>query len=239
MFLSTEAIVFRVFPFRDSSYILKAFTEEYGLKSFIIRGSKKSKGNMRSKTQALNIVQVQWQERSQNELSYASSIDLKEPFKAISRDVERSSIVLFLSEILYKSIREEMQNRSLYHYIKNALLYLDVTEEYSNFHIAFLLKLTKYFGFIPLMDQKGKTDFFDMQEGSVFNERPDHEYYFSPENTELLNSFSGMNFADSESIKMTREKRNAFLDDIINYYRYHIDGMDEVKGHEVLQTVFS
>lgn len=239
MFLSTEAIVFRVFPFRDSSYILKAFTEQYGLKSFIIRGSQKAKSNMRSKTQALNIVRIAWNAKTLSDLCYTSSIDIQEPYKSIFSNVEKSSIVLFLSEILYKSLREEMENKELFQFIKNSLLYLDHCEEFSNFHISFLLQLSKYYGFMPFTSVIGKAEFFDMHEGHSLKNRPEHNYYFSETNSQLLEQFSGMNFAGSEQIKMSRELRSAFLNDIINYYRYHIDGMEEIKGHEVLQTVFS
>jgi len=239
MFQRSEGVVFRVFPFRDSSHVLKIFTRDYGIKSFIVRSSSKSRNNKLAKIQPLNILNIEWKAKGDSELVYARNIEIAEPYKDIPLNIEKSSILLFLSEILYKTIKEEFENQDLYDYIKNALIYLDHCQEYSNFHLCFLLKMSKYYGYMPFLDQKNLNNFFDVQDGNLQFNEPRHKYYFSEDNTALLKQFSGMNFDESERVKLSREKRNLFLKDIINYYRYHIDGMEEIKGHEVLQEVFS
>ena len=239
MLQQSEGIVFRVFPFRDNSLILKLFTREFGMRSFVVRGSKRQKGNNLSKLQPLNLLRLSWTEREGVDLNFAKSIDIAQPYKSIPGNVEKACIVLFLSEILYKTVREEFENNELYAFLRNALLYLDYAESYSNFHIVFLLKLTQFYGYLPLLNSDEGNSYFDMQEGHLGLDKPRHDYYFSQENSNLLKRFSGMNFDASESIKLTRDQRNLFLNDIINFYRYHINEMGEIKGHEVLQTVFS
>jgi len=239
MFHRSEGIVFRVFPFRDRSHILKVFTREYGIKSFIIRSSSKAKSNTLAKAQLLNILNLEWMSKAESDLVHVKHLEIAEPYQEIPLNVEKSSILLFLAEMLYKTVKEEFQNQDLYDYVKNSLVYLDHSQNYSNFHLCFLLKLSKYYGYMPFLDGKHTTKFFNVQEGNLHLNEPKHEYYFSEDNTALLKQLSGMNFDESEGVKLSREKRNLFLTDIINYYRYHIDGMEEIKGHEVLQEVFS
>lgn len=239
MFQRSEGIVFRVFPFRDRSHILKVFTRDFGIKSFIIRSSAKAKNNALAKTQLLNILSLEWRAKAESDLVHAQHLEIAHPYQNIPLNIEKSSILMFLSEMLYKTVKEEFQNQELYDFVKNALIYLDHSKEYSNFHLCFLLKLSKYYGYMPFLDQGKSNDFFDVQDGNLHVNEPKHAYYFSEGNTTLLKQFSGMNFDESESVKLSREKRNLFLKDLINYYRYHIDGMEEIKGHEVLQEVFS
>ncbi|MEM7162081.1 MAG: DNA repair protein RecO [Bacteroidota bacterium] len=233
----TEAIVFRTFPLRDSKHILKAFTKNFGLKSFVIRASRKSRSNEFAKTQALNLISIEWKEKN-GDLAYANSIDISEPYKTIPINIEKSSIVLFLAEVLQKSIKEEIENPQLFAFLKNALLYLDTTDSYANFHLSFLIKLSKFHGYLPVLEGANGEKIFDMQNAVLLDHEPRHEYYFSEENSKLLKSLSGMNFDTCESLHLNRERRNLFLNDVLNYYRYHIEGMEEIKGHEVLQTVF-
>jgi len=238
MIHKTEAIVFRTFPLRDSRYILKAFTKDFGLKSFVIRSSKKSKSNALAKAQSLNLICLEWIEKGNSEFSYVRSMELAYPFNNFYLNIEKSSIALFLAEVLYKSIKEEVKNEALFAFLKNSLIYLDAAEQYANFHLSFLIKLSKFHGYLPLLDQGMKGNYFDVQDGLLAIAEPKHEYYFSKENSNLLRLFSGTNFDECESIKLNREKRNVFLNDVLNYYRFHVEGMEEIKGHEVLQAVF-
>lgn len=234
---TTEGIVFRVFQFRDTSKIAKIFTKDFGLRSFIVRGSKSKSSGTIAKLQPLNLVKFSFSDHANRDLVYLRELELDYPYKTIHSRVDKSSVILFLSEVLYKTIREESENSHLYAYIKNAMLYLDQAPACANYHLVFLIKLSRFIGYLPVLGETDQIQFFDIQEGNTSLFEPSHQYYFSEENTKLLHLLSGMNFDESEQLKIARKKRFDFLCDILDYYKFHMEGMGEIKSHEVLQMV--
>lgn len=203
----------------------------------MVRGSKGKRSGTLARLQPLNLIKFSFNENSNKELVYLREPELEIPYTSIHQRVDKSSIVLFLAEVLYKAIREETKNITLYSYIKNSLLYLDQSASCTNFHLVFLIKLSTFIGYMPSLSKSKDQQFFDIQEGNLTSNEPLHQYYFSEQNSALMHSLSGMNFDDCEQLKIAKKVRFNFLCDLLNYYRFHMEGMGEIKSHEVLQTV--
>ena len=143
---------------------------------------------------------------------------------------------MFLSEILSNVLKEEEKNESLYDYLETALQYLDNEDQFSNFHILFLLKLTRYLGFQP---ENSKIDYpyFNLQSG-VFESSNNGIYSISGENLTLLKRLLGTNFDGLVSVKIKAKQRQDFLNLLLYYFELHLGSFKKPKSLQVLNDVF-
>lgn len=164
--VTTQAIVLNVVKYQEKNLIVKCFTETDGIKTFFVRGAVK-----KSYFQPLNLLQISFQSRNKSELFHFKTVEILHPYQSLQLDYKKSVVVFFLSEFLYKILREEYAQKELFHFIKNTLLFYDSVHWNPDFHICFLMKITKYLGFYP-DDSTVENPYFNVKEGgfeSVFS----------------------------------------------------------------------
>jgi len=145
--------------------------------------------------------------------------------------------VLFLSEILTNCIQEEEENSALFTYLETAFIWLDVHEKIANFHLLFLLNLTRFLGFYPDTSEINKKG-FDLIEGNLTNSihkknvvSGNHFYQFK----KLL----GIDFDAIDKVSFSKQERHSILQMIIQYFQLHLDGFKNPKSLEILEAVFN
>ena len=150
-------------------------------------------------------------------------------------------MVLFIAEVLFKSLREEEEARpDFFQFIANALQILDLeTKSCVNFHFCFLIQLTRFLGFYPQPPDSEKHLFFDLQEGVFRKDIPYHPYYTEPEQSRLLIMLMPVNFDQMDTLHFSNVQRRELLNTLLLYYERHLDNMREVKSHKVLEVVFA
>jgi DNA repair protein RecO (recombination protein O) len=237
MLVKTRAIVLSSLKYQEKSLIVKCFSLSDGLKSYFVRdafSSKKSNQKI-AYFQPLSILEIEAVHKNKGTLESFKEIKIATPFATIHSDVVKSTIVMFLSEMLHHSIHEEEANESLFTFLETALLWLDTHNEISNFHLIFLLETTKYLGFYPdttNLDLK----FFEMTEG-VFS--PFHAVgSLSEHETNLFKKLIDLKFDNSQK-NFAAIERQILLKILIDYYSFHLDGFKKPKSLEVLKEVFS
>ncbi|WP_452220060.1 DNA repair protein RecO [Lacinutrix salivirga] len=239
MFISTKAIVLSKLKYRDSDLIVRCYTKQQGIVSFILRGILKSRKRA-SKTayfQLLSQLQLDYNFKSNSSLHSITEVKLDTFYSSLHTNVYKSSIVIFLSEILATTLQEEEANTLLYEYIENALQWLDNSEDYANFHLLFLINLTKYLGINPdtlNIDLK----YFNLQEGK-FEVKPSNKYSISGENLTLLKLLLGTNFAVLNEIKINSKQRQAMLTLILLYFELHLGSFKKPKSLQIFNQVFN
>lgn len=236
MLVKTKAIVISTLKFQDKNLIVRCFTQSDGLKSYFVRGAFSS-GRSAQKIayfQPLTILEIEAVHKNKGTLENFREIKISTPFQSLHSDVVKSTIVIFVSEILHHSIHEEERNDALFTFLETALHWLDTHEETANFHLILLLEITKYLGFYPDVSQLGKA-FFEMTEG-VFS---DFHAISSLSETEtaLLKKLIGIKFGHHQKMFAVSE-RQQLLKILIDYYAFHLDGFRKPKSLEVLQEVF-
>jgi DNA repair protein RecO (recombination protein O) len=138
---------------------------------------------------------------------------------------------LFLSELLYKTLREEEANPALFDFLFNAIQLLDLKEEGSrNFHLAFLLHYMKYLGIFPFP-----------HEHETWTESP--QDFILPDDAgkdekDGLSQLMRSSLGQLEHIRITNRTRSILLDRIIEFYLYHLDQMTGIRSLQVLKEVF-
>ena len=150
---SIKGIYIKHFPYSETSAVLKVFTQEYGLQSFIAKGIKKKKGAA-AVLQPFHLLEIDCSYNPNKSLNYAGIIKLQKPPASITSNVRKSMVAIFLTEVLYKCIKEEESNSELYDYISTAISIFDASEFNANFHLVFLMGLSRYFGFQPSPPEK-------------------------------------------------------------------------------------
>jgi DNA repair protein RecO (recombination protein O) len=141
-----------------------------------------------------------------------------------------------LAETLAYSLYEEEKNPGLYQYIETALVWLDTHERTSNFHILFLLNLTKYLGFYPETKDLNYA-YFDLREGVFTNKKPLNNSV-SGEKLIMFKSLIGINFDVVGQLGLNSRSRNLMLDILLDYYELHLPAFKEPKSLNVLKEVF-
>jgi DNA repair protein RecO (recombination protein O) len=237
MLVKTKAIVISSLKYQEKSLIVKCFTQSNGLKSYFVRDAFSSrKSNQKiAYFQPLTILEIEAIHKNKGTLENFKEIKIGTPFQSIHSDIFKSTIVMFISEILHHSIHEEEKNEHLFAFLETALFWLDNHEETANFHLILMLEITKYLGFYPDISEM-ELSFFDTSEG-VFttfygiNSLTEHE-------TNLFKKLIPLKF-DNDQKTFHVIERQIVLKILIDYYAFHLEGFRKPKSLEVLATVFS
>jgi DNA repair protein RecO (recombination protein O) len=237
MLVKTKAIVLSSLKYQEKSLIVKCFTLSDGLKSYFVPNaySGKKSNQKIAYFQPLTLLEIEANHKNKGTLEHFKDIKLATAFQTITSDVIKSTIVIFLSEMLHHSIQEEEKNEDLFTFLETALIWLDTHEETSNFHLILLLEITKFLGFYPdISDLDAK--FFAMDEGGFspflgINCLLEHE-------TNLLKKLIVLKF-DSNQKVFNGMERQLVLNILLNYYSIHLDGFKKPKSLDVLKEVFA
>lgn len=237
MQVKTKAIVLSSLKFQEKSLIVKCFTQSHGLKSYFVRDAFSSrKSNQKiAYFQPMTVLDIEAVHKNKGTLENFKEVKVASPFHSIHSDIYKSTIVMFISEILHHSIHEEEKNEHLFVFLETALEWLDNHDEIANFHLILMLETTKYLGFYPDISDIDMP-FFEMTEG-VFN--PFHAISSLTEHeTNLFKKLIDLRFDNDQKVFHVIE-RQIILKILIDYYSFHLDGFKKPKSLDVLKEVFS
>lgn len=213
MLKKTQGIVIHYIKYRESSIIVKIFTRDLGLKSYIVNGvrSAKSKSKM-ALYQPLSLLDLVVYDKENASLNRISEVKLNYPFQRIPFDFHRSGVAMFVGEVLSKAIYENYQNEYLFDFIYQSVTFLDSeTVGLSTYPLSFLLETSRFLGFAP--DTAG--EFFEQIHPDINSPAfaQEEKKYFA----ELLKS------PFDPGIKVPAAIRKRLLDELLTFYKLHLD----------------
>ena len=237
MQVKTRAIVISSLKFQEKSLIVKCFTLSDGLKSYFVRDAFSSrKSNQKiAYFQPLTILEIDAIHKNKGTLENFKELKIAQPFHTIHSNVFKSTIVMFVAEILHHSIHEEEKNEPLFTFLETALNWLDNHNEIANFHLILMVEISKYFGFYPDVSESD-LKYFELNEGIFthfqgINCLSEHE-------TNLFKKLIVLKFDNNQKTFHVIE-RQLLLKILIDYYTIHLDGFRKPRSLEVLKEVFS
>lgn len=238
MLTNSEAIILGYINYSETSVILKTYTKNYGFKSFIVRGirSKKRKKITLGQLQPLTILDIEFNDKG-TKLSYLKTIKIIEPYTSINNDIIKINICLFLAEFLSKILKIDLKNEPLFEFVKQSLLWFDNSNNVSNFHLLFMLKLSDYLGVMPKYSSE-KSLYFDIENG-IFTNAPMSSSYIKDRVVKDLQDILGIKFDYNNEIMINVNQRKDMLNFLISYYEYHVPGFKRPKSVDILNEVFS
>jgi len=241
MLQKITGIVLHVLKYNDTTNIADIYTEQYGRASFLVSASRSKKAAARPALfQPLALVECEVTMRPGANLHRIKEAKSIYPFSSLPYDPYKSTIALFLAEFLYKAIREETENKPLFSYLQHSIMWLDSCQEsFSNFHLVFLMRLSRFLGLYPNIEDYTRGDYFDMLNASFTSVRPqNHTHYIKGQEAFELTQIMRMNYDTMHLFAMNRTDRTRCLEIISSYYQLHIPGFSELKSLGVLQAIF-
>lgn len=222
MLHKTPGIVFRFTKFGDTSIIVNIFTETFGLQSYIVNGvrSASAKGKI-ALYQPLTLLDMVVYYKENAQVKRIKEVKCLHQYYSLHIDVKKSTIAMFLAELLNKAVKDESHAQELYAFISGSLITLDDAEkDYENFHLVFLVKLSRFLG-------------FGAQNVQEVLGRRIVDVSLEPLLESLLH-------ADYDThLPMSVAQRRDLLDVLLNFYKDHLDTLGEFKSVPVLKEIFT
>lgn len=216
MTVNTELIVLHTTKFGENSIVVHTLSREYGRRSFLVRGAGK---RLMSLFLPLNILEADVQESTKSTLFTASNLTARNPLLGIRSNVFKNSMTMFMSEVLYRVIKEGAAEQGLYEWCERNILLLDaVQNDFSNFHLRFLLELTVALGFSP--------ESRDLQP-------------FVGDQYPTVERFMQTSFAESMLIPLNGTVRNEIAEEILRYIEFHTESSVNINSLKVLRDLFA
>ncbi|WP_210486717.1 DNA repair protein RecO [Rufibacter aurantiacus] len=234
MLVKTRGIVLNYIKFKESSIIVRIYTEELGLQSYIVNSvRKKGSASRIALFQPFTLLDMVVYP-GKGGLTRISEYKCSHPFMTVPYDIRKSSILLFLSEVVSRTVREEEENRQLFSFLHNAILLFDQMETgFENFHLAFLIQLANYLGFgVPSADEVITQVAFEMGGAASLGNNLMQLQQLEPYLAEVIR--------DAEGAKLPNGKiRRELLQLLVRYFQLHVDQLGEIKSLPVLSEVLS
>ncbi len=239
MLIKTKGIVFNSRKYSETSLIVDIFTEEKGLRSYIISGVRTKRAKVSpSLLQAMSLLEMVVYHREDKTLTRIKEIKPDYVFKSIPFDVRKGAVGLFMVEIAKKTLRESEENPRLFEFLSSTFKYLDeTTHPIFNLHLHFLLKLSGFLGFLPESRYKPTQSFFDLREGVFVNNPPLHPHYLKEDLSLLLNRLLRLSQEKSHELMMSRVQRKGLLEQLLAFYQLHIENFPSINSHLILEEV--
>ena len=216
MTINTELIVLHTTKFGENSIVAHTLSKEYGRRSFLIKGV--SRKAVMTLMLPLSILEAEIVETSRSSLYTARNLNSKYPLIGIRNDIFKNSMTLFMSEVLYRTVKEGTNELGLYEWCERNILLLDAMQnDFSNFHLRFLLELAVVLGFSP--------DSQDLQP-------------FVREHYPIVERFMKESFADAMLIPLNGAIRNEIAEEILRYIEFHSESAVNIASLKVLRELF-
>lgn len=214
---NTELIVLHTTKFGENSLVVHTLSKDYGRRSFLVKGA--GKKSMMSLFLPLNMLEADILETSKSTLFTARNLTAKHPLLGIRNNMFKNSMTMFMSEVLYRVVKDGAYEQGLFEWCEKDILLLDAIQtDFSNFHIRFLLELTVALGFSPESQ--------DLMP-------------FVGEHYPVVEKFMTLPFADSMLIPLNGAARNEIAEEILRYIEYHTESSVNVNSLKVLRELFA
>ncbi|AWV98084.1 DNA repair protein RecO [Arcticibacterium luteifluviistationis] len=229
MLHKTKGIVIGYIPYRETSIIVKLYTEKFGIQSYIENGVRTAKGkNKIALFQPMTLLDLVVYHHDKKDLHRISEIKCNTPLLTIPYDIRKSSVAIFLNEVLNKTLKERIDNESLFFFLYHAILTLDAQEKgIDTFHLTFLAKYSYHLGFAPQNSNEIETQFNEF----------DIHIPVEQETKKYLNLLFKSDFSDQ--ILVNKAFRNHLLDVMLAFYRIHQEEFGELKSLQVLRQLIN
>src|SRR6476469_6527641 len=224
----TKGIVLRSVKYGETSLVVTAFTEAFGLQSYMVNGvrttSKQSVGKAAHFQPAAMLDMVVYHNQFVN-LQRIREFKWAHLYQHLFSNVRKNSVALFMIELLSKCLKEPESNAELFYFVEDALLHLDEADEKvtANFPLFFAAHLAAFFGFRINDEFSVEQSYLDLQEGLFVTAQPEHQHYLEGKMAEVVSQvLKAQQPEELNALALTGEFRRLLLHVFEDYYRLHI-----------------
>lgn len=221
--------------------IVDMFTREVGRLSFIVPLPKTPKSRLKKQYfQPMTLLEIECDVRQRVQLQKLKDVRLLSAYTSVPFSPEKLALSLFTAEFLYHALRSEQCNEPLFAYVCDAMRWLDAVETgFANFHLTFLMRLSRFLGFYPNLDDYVDGCVFDLRAATFSLQVPTHRDFLQPDDAQRIHTLMRMDFPTMRLYRLSRHDRNRIVDVLLYYYRLHIPQFPELKSLSVLQELWA
>ena len=239
MIQTTRGIVIQTLRYSDNKLIVKVLCSRFGLKSGIVYAGKSKKSSTANLFHPLAIIEFDFDFQEVTRFIPIKNPRLSTPLHHIATDPTKSSMILFMNEVLAKTIADDYVNDILFDFLKNSVQLLDDAIDVRNFHVWWLLEITRHYGFYPQQpEHPSEAVYFDMLNGCFVREIPKHPHYLETAVSGQLVPLLDQEWPQVQSLEMHSSIRSALLHGLVNFLKLHLENLREIKSLDVLHAVF-
>lgn len=240
MLEKTEALVLHSVKYGEQKIIVDMFTRQWGRLSFVVQLPKTANARLKKQYfQPLTLLDIECSIRPQVQLQKLSDVSLLSPPVSLLTDSSKLAITFFISEFLYHALRDEQQNEPLFDYVKKSVEWLDQRPlDFANFHLVFLIHLSRFLGFYPNLADYSEGACFDLRSAEFCITPPMHRDYLTPSEAVHIRQLMRMDFVTMHLYRLNRHERNRILEVLTLYYRLHLPQFPELRSLDVLKELF-
>lgn len=237
---TTQGIVLRTIKYSDKASIVTVYTREFGRTSYMIYGLSGKKSAIKSSLLLpLTIIEINAIHQPGKEIQQLKEIRIEYLLNSISTDPVKNAIALFITELLHLTLKRQEADESVFDFTKKALQIMNELEDgIANFHLIFMLKLTRYLGFEPNKENAG-TSYFDLMNGIFQHNKPFHNHFLNKELTYDFARLLQSDFLNMGTIHLSRTRRSDLLEGLIDYYKLHMPDFHGLHSVDVLHEIFT
>lgn len=258
MLEKSHAIVLHTLKYGDHKVVVELFTRTWGRLSFIVTLPKSAKSPFRKQYfQPMTVLEVECDVRPRVALQKMHDVRLLVPYTTIPLSPAKLSITLFIAEFLYYALRSEQRNEPLFDYITDSMQWLDAAvTHYANFHLTFLMRLSRFLGFYPNMEtpsnlpyseerldtphRQGETEgVFDLREGLFTTTVPVHQDFLPSAEARMIRLLMRMDYPTMHLFQISQQDRRRILDVLMRYYKLHLPDFPELRSLAVLHQLWT
>lgn len=235
-----RGVVLGTIKYGDTSLVAHILTDVAGRRSYMVQGlgSKNGKSSRGALFQPMFLVEFVGLESSRTQMDRMKDVALSTPLHSIPFDVCKSTVAMFMAEVLYRLIKEVEENSPLFEFVWQSVVELDMMKGGEhNFHLWFLVGLSRYLGFFPA-GEWSEGAVFDIESGQFVGTPPRGGLFFNADNSLLLWQLMQIEPNELGSLKMSRRQRADFIESLMAYFGYHLDTFSTIKSLRILSEVF-
>lgn len=235
-----DGIVLRTLKYSDNLLIADLYTRSHGRLSFLVPVSSSGKGKVRRLLfQPLSMLSFTANYRKGKSLSRISDVQPYILYSTLQGNVVKSSIALYLSELLTFALREEGSDEALFNFLDSSLVLFDNLESgYADFHLVFMVQLLRYIGIYPNLEGYSQRSYIDLLYGCAVNEHPLHPDFLMPADAAPFVNLLRTGYDSMHLLSLNRELRGTYLATLTTYYRLHIPDFPHLRSMDVLKELF-
>lgn len=233
-----QGIILHSIRYSDSRFIVRIFCRSHGLKPFMVTAGSKNNSGQLQMLQPMNVVEFESSIRENQQIQTLRNMRIAHPLHHIYIDPVKSAMVMFLNEVLYKTMADEYVNDRFYQFLSNAMILLDDSIDPRNFHLWCLLEICRHYGFYPQTDPDGATACFDLSQSVFCAKIPTHPFYIEKEDAENLHHILELEWPQMQEMPLHGNLRKNLLNALVRYIQLHLENQREIKSLEILHEVF-
>ena len=240
MLHKTRAIVLYNVNYSDTYTIVHVLTEMFGPVSYLTAKARgKTTRVPKSLFHPLSIVELEVEHQNLREIQRLKEARAHIPLLSILNNPVKSTMSIFLAELIGKVATDAQPDQRLFDFILESIRILEMLEkEYANFHLVFMIGLSRFLGFYPDNNGYRPGMYFDLQNGVFAAYKPAHPHFLNPDDSQVFFNLLRMNYENMTLFTFSRHERKDIISRILEYYRIHLNRLPEIKSLEILHEVF-